>query len=46
MNLNDMLNKPLEKILEDCNVLSIKPISDDEGNILKLIIEYAPCDMN
>lgn len=42
MKLNELLSKPLEDILEQCNILKLNPISDESGDIIKIIIEYVP----
>ena len=42
MKLTDLMNNPLKELLEQCEVTSVKPISDDGGEIKKIIIEYEP----
>lgn len=42
MKLTDMMVHPLKQLVEQCNIISIKPISDDDGNIVKIIVEYEP----
>lgn len=37
-----MMIHPLKQLVEQCNIISIKPISDDDGNIVKIIVEYEP----
>ena len=41
MNLNDLLAKPLKECLMECNIVKYTPISNENGNIVK-IIEYVP----
>lgn len=42
MRLTDLMNSPLKELLEQCEVTSVKPMSDDSGEIKKIIIEYEP----
>lgn len=42
MKLNELLTKPLSELIKETDVTSVKPISDDNGNIIKIIIEYEP----
>lgn len=42
MKLNDLMTTRLKDLLEETNVTSVKPVSDDEGNIKKIIVEYIP----
>ena len=42
MELNFLLTHDLETVLKDCDVVKLTPISDESGNIVKIIIEYAP----
>lgn len=44
MKLTDMMNHPLKKLVEQCNITKVQPISDDDGNIKKFIVEYEPHD--
>ena len=44
MKLNDLMIKPLKEVVEECNVVNIKNITDDEGTIVKVIVEYTPKD--
>ncbi|MCM1226155.1 MAG: hypothetical protein NC320_01860 [Clostridium sp.] len=44
MKLYYLMKKPLDEILHECEVLSIKPIADEKGNIIKIIVEYASPD--
>lgn len=43
MNLNDFLSADLSTIIKDCSIVKFSPISDDKGNVVKIIIEYVPC---
>lgn len=49
MKLTDLMNHPLKELVEQCEVTSVKPMSDDNGEIKKIIIEYEPhkdaCDV-
>ena len=42
MELNDLMNNKLNDLLQQTNVVSVKPISDESGNIVKIIVEYVP----
>lgn len=44
MKLTDMMNHPLKELVEQCNITKVQPISDDNGNIKKFIVEYEPHD--
>ena len=44
MKLTDMMNHPLKELVEQCNITKVQPISDDDGNIKKFIVEYEPHD--
>lgn len=44
MKLTDMMNHPLKELVEQCNITKVHPISDDNGNIMKFIVEYEPHD--
>lgn len=42
MNLNDMLQKTLASVLKDCDIVKCNPISNEKGDIIKIIVEYVP----
>lgn len=42
MNLNDLLLKSLKECLTMCNIVKYTPISNENGDIIKIIIEYVP----
>ena len=42
MNLNDFLSIDLRTVLKDCSIVKLNPISDNDGNIIKIIVEYIP----
>ena len=42
MTLNDLMNNKLQDLLQQANVVSVKPISNDNGKIIKIIVEYVP----
>ena len=42
MNLNTLLLKPLKECLMECNIVKYTPISNENGDIIKIIIEYVP----
>ena len=42
MKLTDMMDHPLRELVEQCNITKVQPISDDDGNIRKIIVEYEP----
>lgn len=43
MNLNDFLSSDLSAIIKDCSIVKLNPISNDKGEIVKIIVEYVPC---
>ena len=43
MILNYFLSNDLRSILKDCSIVKLSPISDDEGNLIKIIVEFVPC---
>ena len=42
MKLADIMSCPLKELVEQCNVTKIQPISNDDGIIQKIIVEYVP----
>ena len=44
MTLNDFLSSDLSTIIKDCSIVKLNPISNDNGEIIKIIIEYIPCE--
>lgn len=44
MKLNDLMYKSLQENLDETYVTSVKPIYDDEGKVIKIIVEYTPRD--
>ena len=42
MLLNDFLSNDLDSIIKDCSIVKLQPISNDKGEIIKIIIEYIP----
>lgn len=44
MKLTQMISHPLKELIEQCNITKVQPISDDNGNIKKFIVEYEPYD--
>lgn len=42
MKLNELLKKGISEVTKDCDVSKISPIADDHGNVMKIIIEYVP----
>lgn len=42
MKLTDLMVNPLKDLVEQCNITKVNPISDDDGNIIKIIVEYVP----
>ena len=42
MKLNELMTKPLQETLKDMDVTSLKPITNDKGEVMKIIIEYEP----
>lgn len=43
MKLNDLLINDLSTLLKDCDIVKVNLISDENGNIIKIIVEYTPC---
>ena len=41
MRLNDLMENKLSEVLGECDVVNLKPISN-EGVIEKIIVEYVP----
>lgn len=44
MKLADLMNNSLSEMLCKCDVVKVDPISNDGGEIKKIIIEYVPTD--
>lgn len=42
LRLRDIMIHPLRDVLDLCNVLKINPIANSKGEIIKIIVEYAP----
>ena len=42
MTLNDLITNSLEKIIKECDVVKLSPISNEHGEVVKIIIEYTP----
>ena len=42
MTLNYLITNSLEKILKECDVVKLSPISNEYGEVVKIIIEYEP----
>lgn len=42
MLLNDFLSSDLNTIIKDCLIVKLQPISNEQGEIIKIIIEYIP----
>ena len=42
MKLNDLMTKTLTDLVKECNVVSFKPITKENGDIVKVIVEYEP----
>lgn len=40
MKLKDVID--IKKVVEVCDLVSVKPISNDEGELVKLILEFTP----
>lgn len=43
MKLNDLLINDLATLLKDSDIVKVNLISDENGNIIKIIVEYVPC---
>lgn len=43
MKLNDLLINDLATLLKDSDIVKVNPISDENGNIIKIIVDYVPC---
>ncbi|WP_252214484.1 hypothetical protein [Clostridium sp. VAP41] len=46
MKLNDLIQKSLQEVLKETDVVKVSPVSDDYGNVKKIIIEYVPVEEN
>ena len=44
MKLNDLLTNDLSTLLKDSDIVKVNPIADEKGNIIKIIVEYIPCN--
>lgn len=44
MTINDFMQNNLQEILKQTQVIAFKPITDKDGNIVKIIVEYAPVE--
>ena len=42
MKLDDLMNHSLKENLENTQVTKVNPVSDDNGNVIKIIVEYTP----
>lgn len=42
MTLNEMCKKPLIEVLAGSEITSQRIITDDDGNVVKIIVEYVP----
>ena len=42
MTLNDLITKSLEECIKECDIVKLTPISNEYGEIIKIIIEYTP----
>ncbi|WP_252222278.1 MULTISPECIES: hypothetical protein [unclassified Clostridium] len=46
MKLNGLVTKSLGEILKETDIVKVAPVSDDFGNVKKIIIEYVPVEEN
>ena len=44
MKIADLMNSSVKELLNECTVVKINPVTDDEGGIVKIIVEYVPND--
>lgn len=42
MTLEDLMKVPIKEAVNDMGVDKVQAISDDEGKVVKIIIEYVP----
>ena len=42
MTLEELMKVPLKEAVDDMGVGKVQAISDDEGNVIKIIVEYVP----
>ena len=42
MTLEDLMKVPLKEAVNDMGVGKVQAISDDEGKVIKIIVEYVP----
>ena len=42
MKLNDIMTHPLSELVQQCNITKVQPISNDNGVVQKIIVEYVP----
>ena len=44
MTLSELMKIPLKEAVDGMSVANVKAISDDIGNVIKVIVEYTPED--
>lgn len=42
MTLKEAMSKPLAEIVKDLDIGKVNIISDDNNNVVKIIVEYVP----
>lgn len=42
MTLEELMKVPLKEAVDDMGVGKVQAISDDKGNVIKIIVEYVP----
>ena len=42
MTLEDLKKNPIKEVINDMGVAKAQAIYDDEGKVLKIIVEYVP----
>lgn len=42
MTLEDLMKIPIKEAINDMGVSKVEAITDDEGKVLKIIVEYVP----
>lgn len=44
MKINEVWQRGFQDVIADCEVTNIKPITDEKGNVIKLIVEFEPTE--
>lgn len=42
MKLTELINKPIKEVLNSLDVSKLTPVTNDKGEVVKIIVEYIP----